>query len=73
MLLSGTYAIAGRLLDHITRMQEMEDENKTGEVKFRPVRIEDNLIKEAGLSSIETDIYLRIPAPHPSIYLSGMI
>ncbi|KAM0983925.1 hypothetical protein ACFX2I_011331 [Malus domestica] len=55
MLLSGTYAIAGRLPDHITRRQEIEDENMAGEVKFRPVRIEDNLIKEAGLSSIEMD------------------
>lgn len=58
MLLSGIYAIAGRLPDHITRVQEVEDENKTGEVKFRPVRIEDNLIKEAGPSSIEMDSYV---------------
>ncbi|CAB4264594.1 unnamed protein product [Prunus armeniaca] len=54
MLLSSTYAIAGRLPDQ-TRTQEREDEKMVRGEKFRQVRKEENLIKEAGRSTIEMD------------------
>ncbi|CAB4273051.1 unnamed protein product [Prunus armeniaca] len=54
MLLSSAYAIAGRLPDHTRRTQEREDEKIVRGEKFRPVGKE-NLIKEAGRSTIEMD------------------
>lgn len=55
MLLSSAYAIAGRLPDHTRRTQEREDEKIVRGEKFRPVGKEENLIKEAGRSTIEMD------------------
>ncbi|CAB4303580.1 unnamed protein product [Prunus armeniaca] len=55
MLLSSAYAIAGRLPDHMRRTQEREDENIVRGEKLRPVGKEENLIKEAGRSTIEMD------------------
>ncbi|GMY26021.1 pentatricopeptide repeat-containing protein At1g26900, mitochondrial [Fagus crenata] len=55
ILLSSTYAIAGRLPEE-RRMQEMEEENIMKEVKCKSVGTEEEKeIKEAGCSIIEMD------------------
>ncbi|KAF3431440.1 hypothetical protein FNV43_RR26171 [Rhamnella rubrinervis] len=54
MLISSTYAIAGRLPD-LSMLQEMEEEKVMKEVKFRSVRYKGKIMKEAGSSVIEMD------------------